>query len=237
MNVEMATGIAAIKDEVGDQSESLNGTDDIIKRLKGHDWLRGTPEAVAARVAIEGDLGKSQLPAAVLVAITDHASHPEVILTQRSAQLTHHGGEVSFPGGLWEPGDVDLIATALRESEEETALPPSVVDICGVMPARYTRRRQLVVPVVGIVPYDLVLRPNLGELDAIFKVPLTYFADDPRAYTDVFQIGGQRYRIPAYQIEQYLLWGFTAGTLVSLLRRVLNMPFHNPQQAPDRVRR
>lgn len=227
--------VEAINDAADDQSQHSSGAGDIIKRLKTHDWLRDAPDTVAARVPLDADLDKSPSPAAVLVAITDHASHPEIILTQRSAQLTHHAGEVSFPGGLWEPGDADLIATALRESEEETALPPSAVDICGVMPARYTRRQQLVVPVVGVVPHDLTLRPNPGELDAIFKVPLAYFADDPRAYTDVFQIGGQRYRIPAYQIEQYLLWGFTAGTLVSLLRRVLDMPFHNPQQAPDRV--
>ncbi len=120
--------------------------------------------------------------AAVLVPIT-RSDDPELVLTLRAAGLSTHGGEVAFPGGRRDPEDADLVRTALREAEEEIALPPGLVEVVGPLSTLVSRHGIEVTPYVAFIPDFVEYQPNDGEIAAVFNVPLSFFRDDPREVT------------------------------------------------------
>jgi 8-oxo-dGTP pyrophosphatase MutT (NUDIX family) len=158
-------------------------------------------------------------PAAVLVAVTNRPE-PGLILTQRSAALRKHPGQIAFPGGRMDPEDADEIAAALREAHEEIALPPDQVDVIGISDRYHTFTGFDIVPVLGVVPPDLPLHPQEGEVDNWFELPLAH-AFDPanRARRSVIFEGVERH---FYEIrwQDRCIWGVTAAILVNLSRRL-----------------
>ncbi len=158
-----------------------------------------------------------QPQASVLIALTDHPSEPEVILTQRATHLSSHSGEVAFPGGKFDHTDPDLLFTALREAEEEVGLDPELVDVVGPLGQVMSKNRLQVTPYVGIVPHDVSLQANPDELDAIFRVPLSYLIADPRHRTDAIRLTRTTHYVPAWEFEGYVIWGLTAYVLAELL--------------------
>ncbi|WP_444901976.1 NUDIX hydrolase [Microbulbifer sp. SSSA007] len=188
-------------------------------------------EELEAGVPIGPDLSGH---AAVLVALTDEPD-PQVILTKRSANLSTHSGEVSLPGGRWDATDPSLQYTALREAEEEVALPMNAVRMLGPLWPRRTRWQVNVTPWVGVISPDIELSPNPGELDAVFRVPLSFFMADPRIRTDRVTIDDQAIYLPAYQYESYEIWGFTAGVLTEFLVRILGVSIGRRDDVPLRA--
>ena len=172
--------------------------------------------------------------AAVLLALTEQPD-PEVILTLRSEHLSTHSGEVSLPGGRWEPGDTSLEHTALRETEEEIGVSPDAVRVLGPLWLRNTRWQVPVTPWVGVVSPDVQLTPNPGELDAIFRVPLSYLLEDPRIRTDRITIDQRAIYLPAYQFEEYEIWGFTAGILTEFMVKILGASIQHRDDVPLRA--
>jgi 8-oxo-dGTP pyrophosphatase MutT (NUDIX family) len=154
--------------------------------------------------------------AAVLVALTESAD-PEVVLVKRAEHLNSHRGQVAFPGGMWEPGDASLLDTALRESEEEVALPRGRVALIARLPRRETRVGTPVTPYLASVPPDLQLRPDPAELDAVFRVPITYLIDQRHLVSDRFEVGTEVQELPCYRYGEYRIWGFTLNVLVHFL--------------------
>jgi len=157
--------------------------------------------------------------AAVLIAINARDDGDELLLTKRAAHLSLHSGEVAFPGGKWELGDVDLCETALRESHEEVGLKPSRVNVIDQLPMSLTRGGMKVTPYVGRIDCSGGLCANPGELESLFWIPVTFLLEDRRARTDVFELGGTEYWAPVYEWAGYTIWGFTARVLVEFLNR------------------
>ena len=112
-------------------------------------------------------------PAAVLIAITDR-SDPGLILTQRPETMRRHAGQVAFPGGRVDPEDTDSIAAALREADEEVALPRSQVHVIDVLNNYRTITGFDITPVIAVIPPDLPLVPHVREVAAVFEVPLSF---------------------------------------------------------------
>ncbi len=177
--------------------------------------------------------------AAVMVALFRGEQGPEVLLTRRAKVLNQHGGEVAFPGGMWEPGDHYPMDTALRESEEEVALAAEQVDIIGRLPTQQTAYGIKVAPVVGVLASKPQLIANPDEIESIFSVPLAFFLADERLRTDIFQRHHEGRQpslkrwVPAYQYQQYEIWGFTSGVIISLLNRCLNANIGRANVAPE----
>ncbi|MBZ9557665.1 MULTISPECIES: CoA pyrophosphatase [Modicisalibacter] len=161
--------------------------------------------------------------AAVLIPIVERPA-PTLLFTRRAGHLKQHAGQVAFPGGKREPQDPDLLTTALREAREEIALPPDRVRLLGRLSDVISLHGIRVTPFVGVIPPDLPLRPQLGELDTIFEVPLTLFLEDRRSHTDVITVGEHRRYVPSYQAQGHVIWGLSAMMLVELLAEGFGRP-------------
>jgi 8-oxo-dGTP pyrophosphatase MutT (NUDIX family) len=159
------------------------------------------------------------MPAAVLIAITDRAE-PGVLLTRRTEGLSRHAGQVAFPGGRIDPGDADAVAAALREAEEEIALPAQAVEVIGAADPYRTITGFTVTPVLGVVPPDLPLIAQPGEVAAIFEPPLAFLLDPAnREWRDMPWRGGVR-RVMELNWQGHRIWGATAAMIVNLSRRL-----------------
>ena len=154
--------------------------------------------------------------AGVLVALTDKPD-PEVILTLRSKTLSTHRGEVAFPGGKKDAEDTDLLATALREAHEEVGLDSSKVRVIGSLGQLVSKHQLAVTPWVGIIPPRIQLIPNPDEIEMIFRVPLSFFIEQPPLRTDQIPFRGKTHYVPAWAYEGEIIWGLTAYVLVELL--------------------
>ena len=160
--------------------------------------------------------------AAVLLALYGWPGEPGLIFTERRADLRRHAGEISFPGGRQDPGDADLAATALRETEEEIALDPAAVELCGALPAVSTfATNYRVHPFVGLVPdpLELGLEPNPSEVETVLTVSLARLREGYEMRRLVRR--GVPIRTPTYEVENgQLIWGATARILGEFLDRV-----------------
>jgi len=158
-------------------------------------------------------------PAAVLIAITDVPQDPQVILTQRPRAMRDHPGQVAFPGGKIDPGE-DAVSAALREAEEELALPRDAVRVVGASDVYHTGTGFLVTPVVGVVPPGLPLVPNPTEVEAWFEAPLGLLLD-PACWTtnEVLWRGANR-RYLEMEWQGFRIWGVTAAIIANLARRI-----------------
>jgi 8-oxo-dGTP pyrophosphatase MutT (NUDIX family) len=157
--------------------------------------------------------------AAVLIAITDR-TEPGVILTQRTDTLRRHAGQVAFPGGRVDPEDSDAVAAALREAEEEIALPPVAVRVVGTTDRFRTGTGYCIVPVVGVVPPDLALVPHEAEVAAVFEVPLAFLLDPANHRETSAEWQGRTRRFYEIPWPDRRIWGATAGIIVNLSRRL-----------------
>lgn len=163
----------------------------------------------------EGDL----MPAAVLVAVVDRPE-PTVILTQRPMTMRRHPGQISFPGGRIDPQDDGPVAAALREAEEEIALPRECVQLIGMADVYRTITGFEVTPVVGVVPPGLALRPQPGEVEGMFEAPLDYLLDPRRQIVRTVDWRGLERSYYEIDWEGRRIWGATAAMIVNLSRRL-----------------
>ncbi len=172
--------------------------------------------------------------AAVLMPIVDRPE-PTLLFTRRAVHLNTHGGQVAFPGGKREASDPDLLFTALRESEEEIALPPRRVNLLGRLSDVVSLHGLRVTPWVGLIPPDLPLAADPNELDAIFEVPLALFLEDCRHHTDVIPMNGRPLYVPNYHVDGQVIWGLSAMMLVELLAEGFGRPvslYREPDVGP-----
>jgi 8-oxo-dGTP pyrophosphatase MutT (NUDIX family) len=154
--------------------------------------------------------------AAVLVPLVDHPTGLTVLLTQRTAHLADHGGQISFPGGRIEPTDQHPVAAALREAEEEVGLPASHVEVVGRLDTYVTGTGFEVIPVVAFVRVPYPLRPDPSEVAEVFEVPLDFLVDPANLQRGSREWRGTTRFFFALPYETRYIWGATAGMLVNL---------------------
>jgi 8-oxo-dGTP pyrophosphatase MutT (NUDIX family) len=158
-------------------------------------------------------------PAAVLVPLVVRGGDVHVLLTQRTAHLTDHAGQISFPGGRVEDGDAGPIATALRETEEEIGLAARAVDVLGVLPEYSTVTGYRVTPVVGLIERPFSLSLDAFEVSEAFEVPLAFLMDPIHHERRLVALGGPArtfYAMPYAAARRYFIWGATAAMLRNL---------------------
>jgi 8-oxo-dGTP pyrophosphatase MutT (NUDIX family) len=168
--------------------------------------------------ALRATEGRIPRPSAVLAPLYDHAGEAWVVLTRRSVGLRAHSGEVSFPGGRQEPGDLDLAATALREAQEETGLDPASVELIGELDHLSTiTSGSFIVPFVGALPGRPELHPNAGEVDAILHVALSELLLPEVFHEELWLLGEVERPLVFFEVVGDTIWGATAAMLRQLL--------------------
>ncbi len=201
--------------------------DSLRQRLAGAHLL--TPEIPGDGVRFGVD--RAATPAAVLVALVARPGGLQVLLTQRTAHLRDHAGQISFPGGRAEPEDTSLAATALREAQEEVGLQPQLVEVIGQLPTYTTVTRYVVTPVVALVQPHAQLALDPFEVAEAFEVPLDFLMNPANHRRHAFDAAGVRRQflsmpwrpeaaaigpLAAPGAREYFIWGATAAMLRNL---------------------
>ncbi|MBV6633587.1 MAG: CoA pyrophosphatase [Alphaproteobacteria bacterium] len=155
-------------------------------------------------------------PAGVLVPLVNRSEGWTVILTQRTSDLTHHAGQISFPGGRVDADDASPLAAALREAEEEIALQPSRVETIGELDQYRTITRYRITPVIGLIEDPGPLKADPSEVAEIFEVPLPFFLDAANFERHDRVVDGRHRAFYAVPYDGRFIWGATAAMLRNL---------------------
>lgn len=161
--------------------------------------------------------------AAVLVGLVPRPEGWQVLLTRRTDALRHHAGQVSFPGGRIEPGDIDAVAAAIRETGEETGLAPPLIEPLGLLDPLCTITGFRVSPVVAMIDPGYVATPDPGEVDEVFEAPLAFLLDPANLREFEVEFGGRPRRVLEFVDRgepRRRIWGATASILFNLRERL-----------------
>jgi 8-oxo-dGTP pyrophosphatase MutT (NUDIX family) len=159
-------------------------------------------------------------PAAVLVPLVERSGGLSVLLTKRTEHLRSHAGQVAFPGGRADPGELPW-QTALREAQEEVGLDPALVEVAGLSDPFWTRTGYVITPVVGFVSPALEVTPNPDEVAEVFEVPFAYLMDVANHQSQMRQFpDGRQVEVWSMPYGEWHIWGVTAMMLKSLHERL-----------------
>ena len=197
---------AHLRDRLADTSRPSNPLDVVTPR-GAYRWPDGMLEKIASTLK----------PAAVLIPVRQHESGLSVLLTQRSADLKHHAGQVSFPGGRMEETDADIEVTALRETREEIGIAEEHVAIIGYLETMPTVTGYAVTPIVGLVDGSIELKVDKTEVEYAFEVPLDYLADPGNHRMVQRQWQGLSFTMVEFHYEKQRIWGATAQMLLRFI--------------------
>ena len=152
-------------------------------------------------------------PAAVLIGIIPRKTGATTLLTVRPTTMSTHAGQVAFPGGKVDPIDVDEVAAALREAEEEVGVVPSDVDVIGKGSPYVTGTRFRITPVLGVLPADFVAVPDPTEVADVFETPLDFLMKSANHQTGHAVYKGKERQYYEMPHNGYRIWGVTAGII------------------------
>jgi 8-oxo-dGTP pyrophosphatase MutT (NUDIX family) len=167
-------------------------------------------------LSLRADQGR---PAAVLVGLQQQAAGWHVVMTRRAGHLAHHAGQISFPGGKVDPDDASLVATALREAQEEIALSPAAVTIIGGLDIVASPVGFVVQPVVGLIAPEADFAAAPDEVDEVLVLPLADVLDTTRHRRESYLREGVRREVWVIDHADHYLWGLSASILVDFAGR------------------
>ena len=177
------------------------------------EFICRTFSAFPLRTSRVGDLR----PSAVLLPLFERENEPCLLFTRRTDDVRHHQGEISFPGGAWEPTDADLLATALREAEEEIGLKQSDVTVLGRLDDFESIHGYHVVPFIGYFTAPYPFRADPREIAEMIEVPIARLRDPAIFRVENWTHKGRKVPVCFYTIDQHEIWGLTAEILRQFL--------------------
>ena len=157
--------------------------------------------------------------AAVLIAMTERKEGPGLLLLHRPSNMRAHPGQVALPGGRIDPGE-SAVEAALREAWEELGIPPDTVRVIGPTDIYRTGTGYEIVPVLGLVPPDIDIRPNPAEVAQWFEAPVDYVLDPANHVRKQIEFHNSLRDYFEIMWGEHRIWGVTAGILVNLGRRL-----------------
>ena len=173
------------------------------------------------RSSLRERVSRDLRPAGVLIPVIERRAGLSVLLTQRAADLTHHAGQVSFPGGRMEDQDHDVVAAALRETHEEVGISPRSIAVIGYLPPMPTVTGYAVTAVVGLVADDVSLQIDPVEVEYAFEVPLAFLLDRRNEQALEREYRGRRIPTKEFHYQGEQIWGATAHLLIELRKLIL----------------
>ena len=182
---------------------------DVVLPAGSEHWPAGTCERLTATLR----------PAGVLIPLIDHGDAGiSVLLTQRSAELNTHAGQVSFPGGRMEAGDADIACTALRETEEEVGIAQAGISVIGYLQPMPTITGYAVTPVVGLIDSGYELSIDTTEVEYVFEVPLAFLLDPVNHKFVERELHGNTVSMVEYHFDGERIWGATAFIIEKFIK-------------------
>jgi 8-oxo-dGTP pyrophosphatase MutT (NUDIX family) len=180
--------------------------------------LRDSLRASLAPVDAVQPPSEGRRPAAVLVPLVD-GPEPSIVFTKRTEDLSRHPGEISFPGGLSHDEDPDLLATALRETEEELGLSPDLVDVLGSLePLQTFTSGFTIMPFVGAIEADPVFTANPAEIAEVLEAPVAKLLEIEAPMS--WSRNGRTWWGYVYELDGHTIWGATARILHDFLQHL-----------------
>lgn len=198
----------------------------IEERLRDSRAPTSASEAVLPGIRPElREIARSLFPsspaaAAVLVPIIEHPHELTVLLTERASHLRQHAGQISFPGGRIESGDLDVVQAALRESEEEIGLSREHVTFAGFLEPQLVLSGFWITPVVGFVRPGFALSLDPREVASTFEVPLAHILEPRNRSSRERLIGTTPVTVHDIPFQERHIWGATAAILLSLCKKL-----------------
>jgi 8-oxo-dGTP pyrophosphatase MutT (NUDIX family) len=185
---------------------------DVVAPHGAYSWPHGMLDKIASTLK----------PAGVLIPVRQYDSGLSVLLTQRSADLKHHAGQVAFPGGRMEESDTDIAVTALRETREEVGIDEAHVSIIGYLEPMPTVTGYAVTPVVGLVDGAVELTIDRTEVEYAFEVPLAFLTEGDNHRMVAREWQGLSFSMVEFHFEGQRIWGATAQMLLRFINIIKN---------------
>jgi 8-oxo-dGTP pyrophosphatase MutT (NUDIX family) len=195
--------------------------DSDLARLKDHLPLDLEPPALEAGL----------VPAGVLVPLFVQAEELRVLFTQRTLMVKDHRGQIAFPGGVRDPGDETLLATALRETFEEIGLAGEAVEVLGSLPRVTTITGYQILPFVGRIPHPYEFKTSPQEVKRLLALPVADFYSPERWSSGPYIFQGRTTRVCYWHNGEEVVWGATARILLNLLAHLGAYPMRGDHDA------
>ncbi|MCX6012475.1 MAG: CoA pyrophosphatase [Chloroflexi bacterium] len=161
--------------------------------------------------------------AGVLIPLFIKDGEYHILLTKRTDRVKYHKSEISFPGGVYEPGDGGLMNTALRETFEEIGVLPSDIEILGEVDDLATISNYAITPYVGIIPYPYSFKLSKFEIEKLIEVPIRALLDKNNVSKELLDYNGNPFVSPVYDFEENRIWGATARILNQFLNLIAHL--------------
>ena len=184
--------------------------------MPADEWLERTRQTLADYLPRRLERGNAT-PAAILVLIYDRDGEAHIVFTERTHQVEHHKGQISFPGGAKDPQDRDFLDTALRETHEEMGIKPADVTVLGQLDDVTTRSGFKVQVYVGTIDYHYDFKPSDIEIAEVLEVPLSVLRDPASLRVDTRWEEGREVNGYSYAYNGHLIYGATARILQQFL--------------------
>ncbi|MEM9569844.1 MAG: CoA pyrophosphatase [Pseudomonadota bacterium] len=169
---------------------------------------------------VDRDQLDSIRPAAVLIPVIPRIEGPTALLTQRPDTMASHPGQVAFPGGKVDASDLDEVAAALREAEEEVGVVPHSVELIGRSAPYVTGTAFRITPVIGVLPADFVAQPDPTEVADVFEAPLDFLFNTDNHQTGTAFYKGKHRQFTEMPWQGFRIWGVTAGIIRDLYKNL-----------------
>lgn len=188
------------------------------------DRFFGELRGALSPVAVSDPLLQGMRSAGVLVPLRTSGGEVTVTLARRTERVPHHKGQICFPGGSRDPGDRDLLATAMREAEEEMGIRSEDVELLGAMERVPTVTGFCIQPFVARIAQDARFHLDGFEVAETFDAPLSAFTDFSRYRAAGTTFLGKPYMVYFLDYDRFTIWGATARILHSLAELALRLP-------------
>lgn len=162
------------------------------------------------------------VPASVLIPVFEKENTSHILFTKRTDKVSHHKGQISFPGGKFDKTDRDLEFTALRETKEEIGVKPEDIKVIGKINKMITNTNFIVSPYVGIIPYPYEFSVNPDEISELILVPVKHLLDKRFFRVEKREFRNQLIDIYFYDYMDYIIWGVTGKILFDFLTLIDN---------------